>query len=283
MRKQVFKTIFLAAVMIISTVFIPCEVLAATEPATEVYVTISEDKGNLALVQEKISVKDTDEDGVLTIQDALYCAHEAAYVGGAKEGYGTESTEYGLSLVKLWGIENGGSYGYLINNQNAMSLSDSIQSGDYINAYAYQDLTAWSDQYVYFDQWSLEAKADDTVTLKLSGIGYDENWSPVVLPIEDADIYINGSKTEFITDEDGNVTLNLPEGNKWVITAQKEGVVLVPNACVINDSTKAQDTKDSKNTNTWLYVIIAAAAILIVGMIVFILIRNGHKNEGKSK
>ena len=282
MRKQVFKTVFLAAVIIISTIFMPFEVLAETEPATEVYVTISDDKGSLALVQEKITVKDTDEDGVLTIQDALYCAHEAAYLGGAEAGYHTESTDYGISLVKLWGIENGGSFGYLINNQSAMSLSDPIQSGDYINAYAYQDLTAWSDQYVYFDQWSIEAKADDTVTLKLSGIGYDENWSPVVLPIENAEILMNGSKTELMTDKDGSVTLKLPEGSKWVITAKKEGAVLVPNACVINDSTVTKVTEKNEDTNTWLYVIIAVAAILIVGTIV-ILIRNGHKNEGKSK
>ena len=84
---------------------------AAETPQAEVYVTIADGSGQLVLAQEAISVTDTDNDGVLTINDALYAAHEAKYDGGAAAGYASSVGQYGLAMDKLWGTENGGSYG----------------------------------------------------------------------------------------------------------------------------------------------------------------------------
>ena len=85
--------------------------VASTDTAKD-YVTISDAEGKLALAQKEILVSDTDKDGYLTINDALYAAHEANFEGGAAAGYGSYYGSYGLSMSKLWGTDNGGSYGY---------------------------------------------------------------------------------------------------------------------------------------------------------------------------
>ena len=100
--------------------------IALADDGTKVYVTIADKDGKLVLVQEAITVTDIDNDGKLTINDALYCAHEAKFEGGAAAGYLSEMTEYGLSLKKLWGTDNGSGYGYDVNNEGAMSLSDEV-------------------------------------------------------------------------------------------------------------------------------------------------------------
>ena len=56
------------------------------------------------LAMEKITVADNDGDGALTINDALYAAHEKAFTGGAAAGYASVQSDWGLSLSKLWGI-----------------------------------------------------------------------------------------------------------------------------------------------------------------------------------
>ena len=108
-------------------------VSAFADESVNVYVTISDDKGELALVQEKINVTDIDGDNSITINDALYCAHEAKYEGGASAGYTAGQSQFGISLNKLWGVANGGSYGYFLNNKSPFSLSDKIKENDYVN------------------------------------------------------------------------------------------------------------------------------------------------------
>ena len=70
--------------------------------------------GGLELANSEVTVTDIDGDGALTINDALCAAHESYFKGGAAAGYASEMSDYGLMLTKLWGIENGGSYGYYV-------------------------------------------------------------------------------------------------------------------------------------------------------------------------
>ena len=197
------KVISMAMVLMLVLGMSNAAVFAADEDVT-VYVSVSDAEGKLVLTQEAIKVTDTDNDGALTINDALYAAHEAKYNGGAEAGYASAQSEYGISLNKLWGTANGGSYGYYVNNVSAMSLSTEIKNGDYLNAYVYTDLTAWSDTYCYFDVSTISAETEKTITLTLSAAGYDANWSPVVLPVENATITINGETTEYKTDANGS-------------------------------------------------------------------------------
>ena len=125
----------------------------AEDLSAKVLVSIA--NGTLVLAAEEITVTDVDNDGALTINDALYAAHEAKFDGGAAAGYGSASTEYGLSMTKLWGVENGGSYGYMVNNASAWSLADPVKTGDHVYAFVYTDTTGFSDSYSYFDKVSI--------------------------------------------------------------------------------------------------------------------------------
>ena len=208
-----------------------CIATVASAASAKVYVTISDKAGKLALVQEEIIVTDTDKDGVLTINDALYAAHEAKYEGGAAAGYASSYGAYGLSMNKLWGTENGGSYGYCVNNSPAWSLTDIVKEGDYINAYVYTDLTAWSDSYCYFNVNEIFGKAGGEMTLTLSMAGYDEAYNPIVIPVADAFLTINGEKTAFKTDQDGNVTFTVSDEGSYIISAVSDTLTLVPPVC----------------------------------------------------
>lgn len=208
------------------------EAPAQAEQAITVYVTIS-DAGVLQAAQEPVEVTDGDGDGALTVHDALLAAHDALYQGGAQAGYATDTGDYGLFITKLWGTENGGSYGYCLNNAACMSLTDPVAQGDYLTAYSYADLTAWSDTYAYFDVNTAQASAGEEITLVLSASGYDESWNPVTLPVEGAAVTANGEDTGCVTGADGSVALTFDEAGVYVISASSETAVLVPPVCVV--------------------------------------------------
>ena len=113
-------------------------VFAADETlSANVFMTVA--NGELLLAQEPVEVTDYNSDGKLTIDDAFYAAHEQYYEGGAEAGYGSEYGSYGLSLTKLWGVESGSGFGYYVNNASAYSLTDKVESGDYITAFVYTE------------------------------------------------------------------------------------------------------------------------------------------------
>ena len=199
--------------------------------ADGVTVTVTICSGAPVLACLPVTVTDTDGDGALTINDALACAHEAAYEGGAAAGYGSERSEYGISMTLLWGIDNGGAYGYYLNDMMAMSLSDAVNDGDRINAYVYTDTVAWSDMYTWFEAVN---EQDGSVTLKLLGAGFDENWAPVSLPVESAAITLNGEMTEYVTDAEGLVTIPVSGTERLVISAVSDTMTLVSPVCVID-------------------------------------------------
>lgn len=208
-------------------------VSALTPIYAQVFVTISDKDGNLVLTQSPVNVTDIDNDGSLTIYDALYQAHETYYEGGAEAGFAAEQSQYGLSLAKLWGTANGGSYGYYVNHQAANGMTDSVQNGDYLNAFVYTDLTAWSDKYSFFDKNTACISWEDSLTLTLSMAGFTEDWLPVTLPVENAVILINDEETELKTDAEGKVTIPAETAGKYVISAKSDTLTLVPPVCTI--------------------------------------------------
>ncbi len=227
----------------------------AQAETAEVYVTISDADGKLAMAQELISVTDTDSDGKLTISDALFLAHESAYSGGASAGYGVTETEYGLSLTKLWGAENAGSFGYYVNNESPLSLSDEIKTGDYINAYAYTDLTAWSDTYCFFSENTITSAEDTSFELTLSAAAFDANWNPITVPVEGATIIIDGGATEYITDSEGKAVIQISDAGEYIISAKSDTQILVPPVCkaqisAAETTTTAVVTTTQTNTTT---------------------------------
>ena len=197
--------------------------------AETVYVSISDGAGKLVVAYEPFEVTDTDADGAVTLRDALAAAHDAAYEGGAEAGFATENTEYGISLMKLWGVENGGSYGYYVNNLSPLSLLDPVSEGDHVQAYAFTDLAGWSDTFCFFDFLSIEPSADFELTLTAQG--YDADWNPVYIPIEGAMITINGVDSGITTDAEGKAIIDIGEAGEYLISARSDSLVLVPPVC----------------------------------------------------
>ena len=240
MAKKIMSA-FIAVMLVICASAIPA--FAADGPSA--YVSISDKDGKLVLVLEKIDLSDADGDGTI-INDALYLAHEAEFEGGAAAGYASEQSDYGLSLTKLWGCENGGSYGYYVNDASAMSLADPVKDGDRINAFVYTDLKTWSDKYCYFDKASVTAQSGESFSLVLTGAGFDGDWNPVSVPVEGAKITVDGEATEYVT-----------EAGSHVISAISDSETLVPPVCVAvieavseSESETAADTAAETKTDT---------------------------------
>lgn len=218
-------SVFVALIMLLS-IFSISAFAEGTSATTDVYVTISK-AGTLVLSQEKITVTDRNSDGKFDIDEALYCAHEAKYEGGAAAGYGSAYTAYGLSLTELWG-DTGGSFGYYVNNASAWSLADEVKDGDYINAFVYTDTTSWSDKYSFFDKNTATLTAEEEITLTLSAAGYDASYNPITVPVNNAAITLNGEATEYKTDENGKVTVKISKSGTYIVSATSATEILVP-------------------------------------------------------
>jgi hypothetical protein len=200
----------------------------AEDTSAQVYVTIALDDGTLAVAQAIVTVTDTDADGKLTINDALYCVHDNY---GSSQGYATESTTWGIGIVKLWGVANGGSYGYYVNNVSAWSLTDPVVEGDYVNAFVYQDAAGFSDSYAYFSEATVSANTFETVDLTLYRLTYDADFNTVETPVVGAVITMDGVITDAITDVNGKVTVTLNRMGTHILSAQSEDVVIVAPVC----------------------------------------------------
>ena len=215
--------------------------LIAPAPArgVNVNVTIS-DAGNLVLVQAPVSVTDLDEDGIVSINDALMAAHLAYYPGEA--GYVYYVGDYGIAMDTLWGVTNGGSYMYYVNDIMPMSLGEAVNAGDSIVAYGFADLEAWSDTYTYFDKRTAEVTAGDTLELTLSA----PDWSGNVLPVAGAEIVVDGVKTGVVTDENGKAAVVIDKAGECLVSAVSETMVIVPPVCKITVGVAEADGEASR-------------------------------------
>ena len=201
--------------------------LCASALAEHVAVAISDDTGALVFCDPALEVSDVNGDGSLTIYDALYAAHELGFSGGAAAGLDAADSGYGLSLTKLWGVDNGGSYGYYLNDKTAMSLDDAVAEGDYLRAYAYTDLVNWSDTYACFDRASIEVAAGEAIHLTLTSV----DWSANSAPIAGAEILVNGEASGVLTDAEGTAEIVLEQSGSYVISARSSALTMVAPVC----------------------------------------------------
>lgn len=241
----------MAAAMLISFTAAGMNV-SAEENGTQVYVTVADADKNFVLAEEPVTVTDIDSDGKLTINDALFIAHENKFEGGAAAGYKSSTGQYGLQLDKLWGVENGGSYGYYVNDGMAMGLADEIKADDQLVAFIYSDTKSYSDSYSFFDAKKGQDTAKDSeVQLKLSQIYFDENYAPKSKAVEGAKITINGKATDFVTDAEGKVTVKLTEEGMNTVSATSDKANLVPPIYMVNvDATLTTASTTTTTTTT---------------------------------
>lgn len=267
----------LLSVLLVFTVLLSVGALtvAADDATASVTVTIAA-KGDLTVAAAAVTVADSDGDGVLTVSDALYAAHEAYYEGGAAAGYNAYlHAGYGLSLGMLWG-DNSGNFGYTLNNATCRSLADAVQTGDTLAAYIYADTTYYADMYTYFDNAAVAVKAGEAFTLALLGNGYDAAWNPVTVPVAGATVTVNGEKTAFVTDADGKVTVTLDTVGDVVISAVSDAAVLVPPVCkasvtaaeTVTTAAPAADSTDSPTTGDNTASLVMLCVLVLSGVTV---------------
>lgn len=256
-----FLSITIALLMIFA---ISAPVFAASD--TTVFVTICDKDGKLALANEEIKVIDADGDGALTFNDALICAHDAKYSGGAAAGYTTIQTAYGISMSKLWGAENGSGFGYYLNNASAWNLTDPVKSGDLVNAFIYTDTTTWSDTFCYFDKSSASISKGEELTLTLVAAGYDANFAPVTIPVAGATITVDGKATDYKTDAEGKVTIKLEDAKKHVVSATSETMTLVAPVCTVSVANAGSNPETGDCLLNYFAVMTACLAIICVAV-----------------
>ncbi len=200
-----------------------------------VYVTINDNTGKVVFRQVSVEVTDIDKDGVLTINDALYNAHEKKYDGGAAAGYGYATSDWGLYVTKLWGDESGW-FGYYKNSEYSSGLSDTVDEGDYIDAFCYSDTKKHSDKYTFFNKRVIEVHRNEEFTLKLSYMAYDKNYNLVTGKVKNA-VIVDGSKeTEYTVNKKGVVKLSFDKIGTHFVSANstRSKTVLVHPACIVH-------------------------------------------------
>lgn len=222
----------------------------AEEESANVFITITDKDSKIAVAQEAVDVTDIDKDGKLTVNDALVIVHDKFYEGGSEAGYKTIETQFGQSIDKLWGTENGGNYGYYVNNAAAMSLTDPLEDGDLLNAFVYPDPNAWSNTfYSWFDKNTVEANEGDEVEVVLNRATFDENFQMVPAAVKNAVITVNGTASEVKTDADGKATIKLDNAGKNIISATSDEYILIP-AVLIADVKASETTTTESTTET---------------------------------
>lgn len=220
----------LAALLLVLTVAV-LPVMAEGEDAITVYVNLS-NAGELVMAHEAIAVTDVDGDGALTIQDALTLAHDAKFEGGAAEGFAAVDSDYGPMITKMWGVENGGSYGYYLNNNMAYSLLDPVAEGDCLTAYVYADTMGFSDVYTYFEVSEAQGTAGEELALTLYQVGFDASFAPVSSPLSGASVTMDGEEVA-VTDENGVATFVPATEGTFVLSAASAEMTLVPPVCIL--------------------------------------------------
>lgn len=236
-RLSKFLSMILIAALIMTgfTGFAGNTKASAAEDEIKVFVTIADDTGAQVVKQKTVEVTDVDEDGAYTVYDALYCAHEKYFKGGAADGFAAEDTEYGLSLTKLWGIENGGSYGYMVNDAYAYNLADPVADNDYVNAYCYVDVNTFSDKYTYFTKRVKSVKEGNMIKLKLCTIEWDYMAGvPNAIPYAGAKITVNGIDSGLVTSKKGYVKIPAAAcGSYYVSAVTGDDNIIIAPACVV--------------------------------------------------
>ena len=229
-----------AAITLIAAAALSCAASPTANAADSVnaYITINACKDAPVVTQEKVEVTDVDNDGKLTITDALTIAHDKFFEGGAAAGYATTESTYGPMVSKLWGVENGGSYGYYVNGNMAWSPVDELADGSYLDAYIYSDTVAFSDIYCFFDVREKDVAQGEKVALKLSKVQFGADGTASTAPLADTTVTINGTAVGK-TDADGKIEVEAVAG-KNVVSATSDTATVVHPVAILNAAPVAE-------------------------------------------
>lgn len=201
---------------------------AAPAATANVYFTVS-NQGVLAQTPEgkdavelPVTVKDLDNDGFLTYDEALVALHEEYCPGGYEIDGGF--------VIKLWDVttEPSGS-NLFVRNQKLLpkGVADKtsiVAQDDQLYICVEKDWETYSDAVTYFDSTHLTVNADDEITLNLQGGSTMAKGGFSAGPIAGVQVgtWDSGEFTaikDAVTDEKGNVTLSFPKAGTYIVSA----------------------------------------------------------------
>ena len=228
MKKNLLRIFCIVLTLAMLVGFMP--VLAAEE--ITVYVSVSaqgalaetKDGGAAAQLEVKVPAGST-------IEDAIIAAH-AAYCPDGAEGWEMAESDWGLSMVKIWGSYDGVGAFY-VHGVMPMEQSNTITAadGDYVDLVLYGP--DWSDSYAVFDKRTADAATGEAVTLTLTHDVFDENWVASPEALAGAAVKLADGTALGVTDEEGKVTLTFDEAGTYLVTAEDADLVITAPLCVI--------------------------------------------------
>ena len=232
MKKKKLLSLLLVVMMLLNIAPFAAWAEDDVTPAADatVYVTVS-NQGILAqanddsiMLNREVTVTDLDDDGKLTVDEALVAAHEAY---NKADGYATESGQYGPSVTKLWGVNTSNTLFFVNDAGISSGVTDAtVKNGDHLTASINKDNIYSADWYTFFDKREAAVEVGEDLTLTLKGhlgMAYtDEDKADVALNDVSVGFWQNGafqaldSKT---TDNNGKVTLSFDEEGTYYVTA----------------------------------------------------------------
>ena len=234
----------------------------AAKAADTVKVTLRLEQDNKTLVTP-VEVTLTDEDkkdyGIGLSTETLTPLHALAKYLTEKKGATTETmknyimastSQYGLYVtgINIDGKSDGSAssdaldgvnWGYAVNNTDpGVGMgSYSLKNNDAVTIYGLWGGGTWPNNvetnYSYFENSTLNTTVSNKTTVSLKGVGYDENYTPIVKSISNATVvaakYENEASTATKdtavataqTDDNGVATLSFDKAGTYVLSAYR--------------------------------------------------------------
>ena len=234
----------------------------AAKAADTVKVTLRLEQDNKTLVTPvEVTLTDADKKdyGIGLSTKTLTPLHALAKYLTEKKGATTETmknyimastSQYGLFVngISIDGNSDGSAssdaldgvnWGYAVNNTDpGVGMSSySLKNNDAVTIYGLWGGGTWPDNvetnYSYFENSTLNTTVSNKTTVSLKGLGYDENYNPIVKSISNATVvaakYENEASTATTgnavslvqTDENGTATLSFDKAGTYVLSAYR--------------------------------------------------------------
>lgn len=257
--KERITSFMMVLVLLLTVLPMASPVTANAANGIEIYVTIA-NKGKVTVAQEKITVVDRNADGVYSVDEAMYAAHEAYYPGGASAGYASSLGPYGTQFDKLWG-DTSYNFGYNNNHAMCMSADDALHAGDYLVAFVYQVMAyPMMDVYARFAENSYEVKANDKVDVTLQTGGYDAQYNLVYTAKSGATVKlydentkeVDAAKYQVSDNGNGTYSVKVTEEGTYKLIATENTTPIVPAVCRLTVGKQVQEgigNEPGGNTN----------------------------------
>ena len=234
----------------------------AAKAADTVKVTLRLEQDNKTLVTPvEVTLTDADKKdyGIGLSTKTLTPLHALAKYLTEKKGATTETmknyimastSQYGLFVngISIDGNSDGSAssdaldgvnWGYAVNNTDpGVGMgSYSLKNNDAVTIYGLWGGGTWPNNvetnYSYFENSTLNTTVSNKTTVSLKGLGYDENYNPIVKSISNATVvaakYENETSTATTgnavslvqTDENGTATLSFDKAGTYVLSAYR--------------------------------------------------------------